>query len=226
MGLIEADPANAALLPNEPNEARRRENWEALRKGIAVNIPGVLAGRLFDLPAVLSLFARTIVTAREEIDADFTRHGLIADRSFRSKKLQQHRRAERLRTSLEWGQVKLLAHQMLADEAEILSSELAAFDSPFPGLANGISFSHIDLIELFSLFLHTNRDTLSEGIRRRSDAADVPLTEALVIAEVVTHYLGFATELDRVAEGFLEPTALQLQAWEVSAAALAKRIAA
>lgn len=191
----------------------RRRNRELPDEGISINIPGALAGRAFDPVSVFSLLVDTV---RKNVDAiDLALHRLHVLAEFSG-------RAERLRAILEWSQIEWIIGEKGGTGAEVLRPGRVTFESVLPGLASTISFSTRDIVELICSFLHQHQQFLSGEIIQKGTAsdADVALAEALVIAETVQHYLGFATQMDDVPGDYTQPTLLQLQAWDVTARAL------
>jgi hypothetical protein len=201
----------------------KHQNREAIENGITLDIPGVLAGWAFDLSGILCFLVKVLVDHRERIDAALLRKWEKTP-VFQSENYKARRRVDEARSLVELRQVSLLAKEIYTNNPEIQNGP--DFNSPFGGIARELSFSVIDLVELFCEVLHGHREIISGLLIKGHAESNVDLAEALVIAELVSHYLGFETELGKLAGGFLEPTTLQLQAWSIQADALKERLAA
>src|SRR5437870_1937259 len=76
-------------------------------KELSLDIPGVLAGRVFDVMGVLWFIAETIFHSDQTIEAALAAKATNQPR-FKSKNFIAHWTSERLRSLIQWRQVALL----------------------------------------------------------------------------------------------------------------------
>jgi hypothetical protein len=214
--------ATARLLPDAAREAELRDIYEAHDDLGVVSMPGMLSGHKFDPATILSFLAQTISNRDEDIRADLLQATDKCAKAPANKKEEQC--VSLLRSRVELAEIVLLARELeRGGPGDILGKGGGAFVLPFDGLGKYTSYSIEGLIHVFCEAIHLNADLLSPIAVEMTDAS---LAQALSIAEEDAHRQGFATEFDEKQGNFVEPTALQLQAWEITALAFEKKLAA
>jgi hypothetical protein len=208
----------AAKIPRSYGDAVDRD-YQALESGIVLEMPGIVCGRKFDVFFILWLLAKVLFNCERTIDIAVSK-GSRSQPRFRSAAFKSHDEKERVRSRLEWGQALFLARELLQC-AEV--SHRDEFNLPFAGLGGTLILSAVEVVEFLAQFLHRHSGAISDSIENSHCETDAELAEALLVAETVCYYLGYETELDQRAGGFLQPTKLQLQAWRIHAAALEQK---